>query len=83
MPPPTKKARQPLKSGQRDVGARARAAPTGAAATGGVTTPLRQEPCPTRPHISVHCDSPSARPWQTQIRSVGWFAPGQSLAWAE
>jgi hypothetical protein len=61
-PPPTKKARQPLMSGQRDVCARAGAAPTGAAATGGVPTPLREEPWPTRPQISVHCDSPSPSP---------------------
>ena len=44
MPPPTKKASQPLMSGQRDVDARAGAAPTGAAATGGAPTPLREEP---------------------------------------
>jgi len=47
MPPPAKKPRQPLKSGQHDVGASAGAAPTGAAATDGVTTPLREEPWPT------------------------------------
>jgi hypothetical protein len=49
-------------SGQRDVGAGAGAAPTGAAATGGVYTPLREEPWTTRPQISVHYDSPSPSP---------------------
>jgi hypothetical protein len=59
---PTKKARQPLMSGQRDVCALAGAAPTGVAATGGVPTPLREEPWPTRPQISVHCSEVSHAP---------------------
>jgi hypothetical protein len=60
MPPTTKKARQPLMSGQRDVGARAGTAPTDAAATVGVPTPLHEEQWPTRPQISVHSPSPSS-----------------------
>ena len=78
MPPPTKKARQPLMSGQRDVCARAGAAPTGAAATGGVPTPLREEPWPTRPQISVHCDSPSPSPGHDRGRFAAVFGSPQA-----
>jgi len=56
MPPLTKKALA-LMSGQRDVGARAEAAPTGAAATGGVPTPFRQEPWPRPQTIPKLCGS--------------------------
>jgi hypothetical protein len=77
-PPPTKKARQPLMSGQRDVCARAGAAPTGAAATGGVPTPLREEPWPTRPQISVHCDSPSPSPGHDRGRFAAVFGSPQA-----
>ena len=78
MPPPTKKASQPLMSGQRDVDARAGAAPTGAAATGGAPTPLREEPWPTRPQISVHCDSPSPSPGHDRGRFAAVFGSPQA-----
>ena len=76
--PPAKKACRPLMSGQRDVGARAGAAPTGAAATGVVPTPVREEPWPTRPQISVHCDSPSPSPGHDRGRFAAVFGSPQA-----